>query len=126
MPWVRRALEVALFREAVRAGSGIAVLLVTDDEIAAYHGRFLNSSDPTDVISWPSGEDAPGHLGDVMVSCERAAAQAIVLGHSTEREVCVLAVHGLLHLLGWDDLVQGAQEVMQARVDTLVAEAFPQ
>ncbi len=126
MPSVRRALEVALSREAVPAGSGVAVLLVTDDEIAAHHARYLNSSEPTDVISWPSGEDAGGHLGDVMVSCERAAAQAAALGHSTEREVCVLAVHGLLHLLGWDDLAPGAQEVMQARVDALVAEAFPQ
>lgn len=114
---VRRAVEAALAAEGARPGWRVAVLLVDDDEIAEHHARFMGRPEPTDVLSWRT-TDAP--LGDVMISCETARRQAEELGHSWEREVLVLAVHGALHLLGWDDLAPGARERMQRRVDELV------
>jgi probable rRNA maturation factor len=101
----------------------VAVLLATDPEIAEAHQRFLGLAGPTDVMSWQSGEPvaAPGaFLGDVMVSCHTALRQAEELGHRWDREVCVLAVHGVLHLLGWDDQTPQDRACMQARVDAIV------
>jgi probable rRNA maturation factor len=101
-------------------GSEVVVVLCDDEEIAAYHERYMGLPGPTDVLSWPSDIS----LGDVMVSCETAGRQAKMLGHSWEREVCVLAVHGTLHLLGWDDHGADEQAAMQARVDFVVDTAF--
>lgn len=115
---VTHAVRRALVEEAAPTGSQVAVVLCDDEEIAEYHQRFMDIPGPTDVMSWPS--DSPS-LGDVLVSVETAARQAAVLGHSLGREVRVLAVHGVLHLLGWDDRTPEDQGAMQARVDDLVA-----
>jgi probable rRNA maturation factor len=113
---VTRCVESALRGENAQFGSALAVVLCDDAEIADYHERFMRVPGPTDVISWPA--DAP--LGDVMVSCETARRQAATYGNSWEREVCVLAVHGTLHLLGWDDLSPTERHAMQVRVDSIV------
>ncbi len=119
-PLVLAAVRAALAVESAPTGREVAVVLCDDEEIAAYHERFMGLSGPTDVLSWPSDVA----LGDVMVSCETALRQAGELGHSWEREVCVLAVHGTLHLLGWDDHGAEEQAAMQARVDEIVDAAL--
>lgn len=120
---VGRAVEATLLAEGAPPGVEVAVVLTSDEDMAEYHVRFMGVAGPTDVLSWPSGEDLnqpEPFLGDVMVSCDSAAAQARSLRHSVEREVCVLAVHGALHLLGWDDQTAQAQVAMQQRVDGIV------
>ena len=62
--------------------------------------RFRAVDRPTDVLSFPS--DEPGHLGDVVMALGMARRQARGAGHSIGTEVRVLALHGLLHLLGYD------------------------
>lgn len=113
---VARCVEAALRAENGPFGSKIAVVLCGDAEIALYHERFMSIPGPTDVISWAA--DAP--LGDVMVSCETARRQAAAYGNSWEREVCVLAVHGTLHLLGWSDHNSEDRHEMQVRVDAII------
>lgn len=120
----RYAVCCALRMEQVPDGATLAVVLTSDDSIAEYHDRFMAISGPTDVLSWPHGPgEDDGALGDIMVSCETARRQAEELGHSWEREVQVLAVHGTLHLLGWDDLSEPERVRMQARVDEIVEAA---
>jgi probable rRNA maturation factor len=66
---------------------------------------------PTDVLAFPnetrgpfvSAPGYPRYLGDVIISFPRAASQATEVGHPTEAELQLLAVHGVLHLLGYDD-----------------------
>lgn len=113
---VHRCVLSALHLENAPEEREVTVLLVDDSQICDYHDRFLGIATPTDVLSWESDEG----LGDVMVSCETAYSQARTLGHSWEHEVCVLAVHGVLHLLGWDDRTREDQQAMQARVDQIV------
>ena len=123
LPAVEAAVSAALGAEGAPGGSEVAVVLTGDEEIAEYHERFMAIPGPTDVISWPSGAGwslPEPFLGDVMVSCEIARRQADSLGHSWEREVAVLAVHGTLHLLGWDDATPEEQAAMQSRVDAIV------
>jgi len=63
--------------------------------------EFLGKDYPADVLSFPSGEPG-GSLGEIAISAGRAAAQARELGHTVEREICVLMLHGVLHLTGMD------------------------
>ena len=127
IPTVTAAVETALSEEGSPPGSAVAIVLTTDPVIAEYHARYMGIEGSTDVLSWPSGEpalDTPVFLGDVMVSCDTARVQAEALGHNWAREVCVLAVHGTLHLLGWDDRTEEDRQSMQTRVDAIVDAAL--
>jgi probable rRNA maturation factor len=104
--------------EAEKRHGEIGIWLCTDDEIAGLHQRFMDIAGPTDVISFPGDSQ---YLGDIAVSFETAAAQAIDAGHPVAREIAYLALHGLLHLLDYDDLTPREREQMLARQDELIA-----
>jgi rRNA maturation RNase YbeY len=84
----------------------ITILLADDSLLADLNRRFRKISRATDVLSFASGEPDPEtgilHLGDVVVSAPRAAAQARAAGCSFEQEMLMLIVHGTLHLFGYD------------------------
>ena len=119
---LRRAVQAALEAEGVDVPCAVEVCL-TDDENIHQTNRDMRGVDaPTDVLSFPMFELRPGEkplaewadpdtdqvlLGDMMISLERARAQAEEYGHSLEREVCYLAVHSVLHLLGYDHMDEG-------------------
>jgi probable rRNA maturation factor len=83
-----------------RARGTITVAVVPDGRVRALNRRFLGKHSPTDVLSFPA--DEPGDLGDVVIAHGVAARQASDVGHSLGTELRVLALHGLLHLLGYD------------------------
>ena len=64
--------------------------------------RWRKKDRPTDVLSFPSGEKAPGFLGDLVIDVPYAARQARARRHSLTRELKILLAHGVLHLLGYD------------------------
>ena len=106
----------------------LTVRLTEDASIAALHQRFFDDPAPTDVITFPSGDDlsaSAGHLGDIVISVETAAAQAVDAGQAVEREIAFLALHGLLHLGGYDDDTKDARQAMLARQEQLLL-AFEQ
>jgi probable rRNA maturation factor len=78
----------------------MTVALVPDARVRALNRKFRKKDETTDVLSFRS--DEPGYLGDVVISTGVAARQARAAGHSVATEVRVLALHGLLHLLGYD------------------------
>ena len=83
------------------------IVLVSDRAIRRLNRDFRNQDKPTDVLSFPIGPEARPHLdkpgiGDMILSVETARRQAFSRHHSLERELCVLVIHGLLHLLGYD------------------------
>ena len=84
----------------------VSLMLVSDRRMAALNRLWRGKTGTTDVLSFPSGPHPPGgaerSLGDIVISVPRAAEQAREHGHSLPRELRVLAVHGLLHLLGYD------------------------
>jgi len=102
-----------LLDDRVAGGRGFDCLLTGDDELARLNRDFLNHDYPTDVLSFPSGAKS-GHLGDVAISLERAAAQAREFGHSILDEVRILLLHGVLHLIGLDHERDGGR---MARVE---------
>jgi probable rRNA maturation factor len=83
-----------------RAKGEVAIALVTDRRIRALNHRYRRKDKATDVLSFPSGE--PGELGDIVIATGVARRQARDAGHPYDTELRVLALHGLLHLLGYD------------------------
>jgi len=85
----------------VTGGRPFTCLIADDPQLRRLNREFLRKDYPTDVLSFPS-ESAPGFLGDIAISLERAQRQAAEYGHAVGREVEILMLHGVLHLLGMD------------------------
>lgn len=106
-----KVAEAALDR-AGRGGAEAGITLADDSYLQELNREYRGIDGPTDVLSFALRETEPGEpahdecgpelLGDVIISMERAMAQAEEYCHSLRRELAYLAVHGLLHLLGHD------------------------
>jgi probable rRNA maturation factor len=83
-----------------RARGVVTVAVVPDARVRSLNRRYRASDSATDVLSFPAGE--PGELGDVVIAAGVAGRQARRAGHPIAVELRVLALHGLLHLLGYD------------------------
>jgi probable rRNA maturation factor len=83
-----------------RARGSVTIAIVSDARVRALNCQYRRKDKATDVLSFPSGER--GDLGDVVIAAGVAAHQAREAGHSLATELRVLALHGLLHLLGYD------------------------
>ena len=107
-PQLRRAPieRFALRMEAeVSKGRPFDCLITSDGELRRLNRDFRGVDAATDVLSFPAvrnGRSAAGRLGDLAISIARARAQARWFGHSTEQEIQILMLHGVLHLLGMD------------------------
>ena len=103
---VKNAAAGALRHQSAPEDAELTIVLTDDAQLHALNRDYLNVDAPTDVLSFPSDQTDPEtgsrYLGDILVSVERAAAQAAGTGHAVEAEVQLLVVHGVLHLLGHD------------------------
>ena len=133
---LERVIPAALEAEGVDVGCEINVLLTDDEGIRDINLAQRGVDAPTDVLSFPMFELRPGDklsqadadpatglvpLGDMCISLERARAQAAEYGHSPEREAAYLAVHSVLHLLGYDHLDEGPMKAqMRAREEDIL------
>ena len=98
---------------APRTARGTAtVAIVSDGRVRALNRRYRGRDVATDVLSFPAGD--AGHLGDVVIAAGVARRQARAEGHGLRVELRVLALHGLLHLLGYD---HGSDQGRMARVE---------
>ena len=118
---VRSAVELAAnaaLKHENAESRFLSVVLTTDENIHEYNREYRSVDRPTDVLSFPAdeGDDllAPpdGFLGDIMISIPRAREQAKALGHSTEREILFLTVHGVLHLIGYEHMRPEDEQIM--------------
>lgn len=111
-----RQRALALFTTKARRAVGLRgeldIRITSNSEMRDLNRRFRRKNKPTDVLSFPS--DTPKQAGDIAISAEIAADNAVMLGHSLETELKILILHGLLHLAGYDHEVDkgemGAQE----------------
>ena len=113
-----RAPGLAAWLSAVapaRARGEVSLAFVSDARIKALNLAHRGTEVPTDVLSFPS--DEPGFLGDIVIAAGVARRQAGRAGHAFGVEARVLALHGLLHLLGYDhETDQGQMERLEARL----------
>ena len=135
---ILRAINAALRAEGVGVDCEISVLLTDNEGIHELNREYRNVDRPTDVLSFPEFDLTPGELpapedadpgtglvplGDMVISMERAAAQAKEYGHSNRRELSYLVVHSVLHLLGYDHLDEGPQKArMREREEAILGE----
>ncbi len=95
-----------LSRDLAR-GREFAIVVASDEAVRRANSRFRGKRQSTDVLSFPDGE--AGRLGDILISARRADRQAREFGHRVEDELKVLALHGLIHLLGFDHETDGGE-----------------
>jgi probable rRNA maturation factor len=113
-------LMEALVRRYRLKSPEIGLALVGDQVIRRLNRRFLQEDKVTDVLSFPIGRkagDGKYYLGDIVIAPDRARRQAREKGHSLERELQALVIHGFLHLLGFDHF-KGIEEE-EARLQKL-------
>jgi probable rRNA maturation factor len=134
---VRLAAETALEKEHHDGPDSIAVLLTGDERIRELHLEFLGDDSVTDVLSfneqpgWKDGAPpaqaddgfpnlSEPRLGDIVISVPQVRRQAEAAGAPFERELAMLAAHGVLHLLGYDHAEPAEARRMRAREEALV------
>ena len=134
---LQRVIPAVLEAEGVATPCEVDVLLTDDEGIHQINLDMREVDRPTDVLSFPMFDYVPGEppvddgdadpetgltpLGDMVLSLERARAQAQEFGHSTEREMAYLAVHSILHLLGYDHMDDGPQKAqMRGREEEIL------
>lgn len=138
-PLLRRVISAALEAEGMDLPCEINVLLTDDEGIHQVNLDMRGVDRPTDVLSFPMFDLSPGEkpgeehedpdtglvpLGDMCISLERAAAQAEEYGHGVERELSYLAVHSVLHLLGYDHMDEGPMKAQMRRREEHILEGL--
>ena len=136
---LRRVIPTALAAEGVEFPCEVDILFTDDTGIQEINREQRGVDKPTDVLSFPMFELTPGvvptmedveadpetglvPLGDMVLSVERAQAQGEEYGHGSERELAYLAVHSILHLLGYDHLDEGPMKAqMRAREEAILS-----
>lgn len=120
---IKKAIRGTLECEKFMRDIMVSVSFTDNDGIKKLNSEYRNIDSATDVLSFPMfdmkngdlpEEDGTVELGDIVLSLERAAAQAEEYGHSYEREVAFLTVHSMLHLLGYDH-VDSEEDEMEMR-----------
>ncbi|MEW6661584.1 MAG: rRNA maturation RNase YbeY [Bacillota bacterium] len=130
---LERVANLVLRLARVSLEAEVSLVLVDDQEIQRLNLEYRGVDAPTDVLSFAmqeTGEEEPEILGvepglllgDVIISLETAARQAEEYGHSLEREIGFLAVHGILHLLGYDHQDPEETKVMRQAEETVLAD----
>lgn len=126
------ACSRALLIEGVAAAE-VSLVVTGDRQIHELNRAYRGVDRPTDVLSFPlfepdevrqaveAAEGEPQALGDIVISIERAHAQGEEYGHGIRRELAFLAVHGLLHLLGYDHETEAERALMRAREEEILA-----
>lgn len=125
-----KLLISVLLLEGADEDAEVSLAFVDDGEIRRLNQSYRGCDQKTDVLSFSLRETSPGEpvvvdgddslLGDLVISLETARQQAGKYGHSLERELCYLAVHGMLHLLGYDHETAADKRRMRKREEELL------
>ena len=121
----RRIAELVAHVIAAQGGESaeVDVAVVGREEMASLNGRFLGRRRPTDVLSFDLSGAGPGpRVAQIIVCSDVARAEAAARGLAPQHELLLYVVHGLLHLLGYDDQAAPAADRMHQREEALLAE----
>jgi len=120
--WLERLAEAVMQAEGCPPEAELSIAIGDDAWIQELNRRYRKTDRPTDVLAFPQSVGPEGSLllGDVVISAEAAARQAAELGHSFERELALLVTHGILHLLGWEDVRAAQRRRMMARAQQVL------
>jgi probable rRNA maturation factor len=109
---LKRAVRSILEGAEIESGE-ISVVVADDPTIARIHAEFLDDDSPTDVLSFVL-DASPGRLdGEIVASADTAITQAPRYGWTAEQELLLYVIHGVLHLVGYDDTTPKARKTMR-------------
>lgn len=127
---IENLLQYAYKEEKIKEDCEVSITFVTNDNIQKINHHYRDKDAPTDVISFAleestdeieiKGVEMPRVLGDIIISTEKAQEQADEYGHSFQREMGFLAVHGFLHLLGYDHMDEQEEKEMFHRQNEIL------
>ncbi|MBI5972610.1 rRNA maturation RNase YbeY [Staphylococcus caledonicus] len=125
---IDKLLTFAKEQEGIKEDAELSVTFVDKDEIQQINKMYRDKDKVTDVISFAleedepeiTGLDMPRVLGDIIICTDVAQEQAESYGHSFERELGFLSLHGFLHLLGYDHMNEEDEKRMFGRQDTIL------
>ena len=130
---IRKACNATLEFEKFGNSAEVDVTLVDDEEIREINNEQRKIDSSTDVLSFPLGENGKYDanpktgalmLGDIVISVETALKQADLYGHGLEREIAILTVHSMLHLLGYDHVNGGMEQAIMREKEEAVLDAL--
>jgi probable rRNA maturation factor len=113
-PIPRLRIERAI-ASAVTSDRAVSVLITTDEEIRSLNAQFRNLDEPTDVLTFPAPDFPGSPLGEIVISVDTAQRQAELRHGKFADELVTLALHGALHLAGFDDETPADRQKMLAR-----------
>ena len=128
---LEKLLDYAREKEEIENDAELSITIVDNETIQEINKQYRDKDQPTDVISFAleehgeeeieiRGDNLPRHLGDMIIPIEKVNEQANEYGHSFNRELGFLAVHGFLHLLGYDHMTTEEEKEMMERQDHLL------
>ncbi len=120
------ALECLKF-EGYKGKYELSMLLVDNETIHGINKEHRDVDKPTDVLSFPQWDDVPllsneipTHIGDIVISVEKAIEQADEYGHNLTREIAFLSAHSMFHLLGYDHIEEDERAVMRSKEEAVL------
>ena len=126
---IEEALKVTFQLFPPRGKSTVSVVVTSAETVQQLNRAYRGIDAPTDVLSFDNtadpdfpGEEISSHLGDIIIACPIARQQAIAGGHTAAEEVLLLAVHGTLHLLGFDHDTPANKKEMWAAQEQVMAQ----
>lgn len=134
---IKNLFDLALFKTNNVSNVEVGLKFVSEEEIKDLNKEKRNIDKVTDVLSFPMTEIKAGekiekykedffeniYLGDIAICTKKAKEQAKEYGHSYKREVCFLALHGFLHILGYDHMTKDEEEVMMNLANKILENA---
>jgi probable rRNA maturation factor len=112
---IRKAILNALAREGVKKNGEITVCFVTDAQIKKLNLKYLRHSGPTDVISFELSVDPKQFMADIIVSTDTAIRNARTYSTTPEQEALLYSIHGILHIIGYDDSSPKQRMIMRKK-----------
>jgi probable rRNA maturation factor len=139
---VEEVIDFALKSEGIKLDYEVSIIFVDNQKIREINKEFRNIDKETDVLSFPMLDYVEGKvykdlylhtkledsffddgklvLGDIAISLEKSMEQCKEFGHSFERETAYLTVHSILHLLGYDHMLEDEKEIMRKREEEIL------
>ena len=131
---IEEVVRNVLISEKIDENIDVYVTLTNNEEIHKINNEYRNVDKPTDVLSFPIYEreeikslkskkksNEEKVLGDIIISVEKVKEQAEEYGHTFERELAYLVTHGMLHLLGYDHMIDEEKIMMRKREEEILS-----
>lgn len=119
--WIKDVL-LKVFQE-INEAHPMSIIIMNSEQVQQLNFTYRGLDKTTDVLTFPNDDPSIETLGDVFINYEKVLSQALEYGHSKEREVAFLAVHGYLHIKGYDHHTDTEEQEMIMKQELILKKA---